>query len=235
MLPSDRAVVGPLEIDLGDLAVLEDGDALLADVDGDEQLALRGRERGATLRLAAAALRTGRGGVPAAGRAGGVRIAACRLLFARGRRSSPRLSPAVAAPGFLRPRPPRLPRRRFGFVGSLDWGAAASSAAAGVSSGSGPDWPDSSSRASSDALVSGGLPPEAEPRQRKTPSRWRAAATCLVRSRARSSLLIETLSGESMKCLEGEGSSDLPLGLRPVPDLASGPFTRREVQRGGKA
>lgn len=29
-----------------------------------------------------------------------------------------------------------------------------------------------------------------------------------------------------MKCLEGEGSSDLPLGLRPVPDLASGPFTR---------
>ncbi len=52
----DRAVVGPLEIDLGDLAVLEDGDTLLADVDGDEQLALRGRERGAALRLAAAAL-----------------------------------------------------------------------------------------------------------------------------------------------------------------------------------
>ncbi len=32
----DRALLGPLEIDLGDLVVLEHGDALLADVDGDE-------------------------------------------------------------------------------------------------------------------------------------------------------------------------------------------------------
>src|SRR5438105_12525 len=41
----DRAAVGPLEVDLGDLVVLEHGDTLLADVDGDDQLALCGRER----------------------------------------------------------------------------------------------------------------------------------------------------------------------------------------------
>src|SRR2546430_783258 len=39
------APLGPLEIDLGDTVVLEHGDALLADVDGDHELALRGRER----------------------------------------------------------------------------------------------------------------------------------------------------------------------------------------------
>ena len=44
-VPGDRAALGPLEIDLGDAVVLEDGDALLADVDRDEQLALRGRQR----------------------------------------------------------------------------------------------------------------------------------------------------------------------------------------------
>ena len=46
----DRPVSRPLEVDLGDDAVLEDGDALLARVDGDEQLALRLRERGALRR-----------------------------------------------------------------------------------------------------------------------------------------------------------------------------------------
>ena len=51
----DRALLGPLEVDLGDLVVLEDGDALLADVDGDEELALRGRQRRTARRLAAAA------------------------------------------------------------------------------------------------------------------------------------------------------------------------------------
>ena len=52
----DRAALGPLEVDLGDLRVLEDGDAALADVDGDEQLALRSREeaRGAAARGAGA-------------------------------------------------------------------------------------------------------------------------------------------------------------------------------------
>src|SRR5205823_2376798 len=53
-VPRDRAALGALEVDLGDLAVLEDGDALLADVDRDEQLALRGRERRATRRLTTA-------------------------------------------------------------------------------------------------------------------------------------------------------------------------------------
>ena len=41
----DRAVLGPLEVDLGDEVVLEDGDALLARVDRDEQLALGLRQR----------------------------------------------------------------------------------------------------------------------------------------------------------------------------------------------
>jgi hypothetical protein len=53
----DRAALGPLEIDLRDLPVLEDGDVALADVDGDDQLALGGRQRRAALRLAAAARR----------------------------------------------------------------------------------------------------------------------------------------------------------------------------------
>src|SRR5262249_7614233 len=53
----DRAALGPLEIDLGDLPVLEDGDVALADVDGDDQLALRGGKRCPALRLAASPLR----------------------------------------------------------------------------------------------------------------------------------------------------------------------------------
>ena len=55
MLPGDRAALRPLEIDLGDLVVLEHRDALLADVDRDDQLALRGRQRRPARRLAAAA------------------------------------------------------------------------------------------------------------------------------------------------------------------------------------
>ena len=51
----DRAALGPLEVDLGDLVVLEHGDALLADVDRDDQLALRLRQRCAARRFAAAA------------------------------------------------------------------------------------------------------------------------------------------------------------------------------------
>src|SRR5581483_6979410 len=49
----DRAALGALEVDLRDLVVLEDGDALLARVDGDEQLALRLRERRPAWRPAA--------------------------------------------------------------------------------------------------------------------------------------------------------------------------------------
>ena len=50
----DRAALRPLEVDLGDAVVLEDRDALLADVDGDQQLALGLRQRRALLRHAAA-------------------------------------------------------------------------------------------------------------------------------------------------------------------------------------
>ena len=123
----DRAALRPLEVDLGDLAVLEDGDALLADVDGDEQLALRCGKRRAALRLPAAARSTGRGGAPAAetsrARCGCLRLGL--LLPARVPRPPPRLA---AEPGFFRPRPPRLPRRRFGLVGSVDSEPAASAA-----------------------------------------------------------------------------------------------------------
>src|SRR5581483_9785939 len=48
----DRAVLRPLEVDLGDPVVLEHGDAFLARVDRDEELALRLRERRALRRLA---------------------------------------------------------------------------------------------------------------------------------------------------------------------------------------
>src|SRR5213078_1782607 len=44
-VPGDRAALGPLEVDLRDTVVFEDGDALLAHVDRDEQLTLRRRER----------------------------------------------------------------------------------------------------------------------------------------------------------------------------------------------
>src|SRR5437588_1431239 len=53
----DRAALRPLEVDLGDPLVQEDGDAALADVDGDEELPLGGGKRGAQLRLPAAPLR----------------------------------------------------------------------------------------------------------------------------------------------------------------------------------
>src|SRR4029077_1234338 len=53
-VPRDRAPIGPLEVDLGDLVVLEHRDTLLADVDGHEQLAFRGGERRTARRLAPA-------------------------------------------------------------------------------------------------------------------------------------------------------------------------------------
>ena len=52
-VPGDRAPLGPLEVDLGDAIVLDHGDALLADVDRDQQLALGGRQRCPPRRLAA--------------------------------------------------------------------------------------------------------------------------------------------------------------------------------------
>ena len=53
-VPGDRASLRALEIDLGDTVVLEDRDSLLADVDGDDELALRGRQRRALRRCAPA-------------------------------------------------------------------------------------------------------------------------------------------------------------------------------------
>ena len=114
----DRAAFRALEVDLGDPAVLEDGDALLADVDGDEQLALRGRERRALAAAPAAALCSR-----------GARSAAAPSAAALGVRSAWRFGlgfAAVCLPrrpvlGLLTALPPRVPRRRFGlcdrFVG----------------------------------------------------------------------------------------------------------------------
>ena len=59
----DRPALRPLEVDLGDLVVLEHGDALLARIDGDEQLALGLRERRPLRRRAPARLR-GRARLP---------------------------------------------------------------------------------------------------------------------------------------------------------------------------
>ena len=50
-VPGDRPAFRPLEVDLGDAVVLEQRDALLADVDRDQELALRLRERRSALRL----------------------------------------------------------------------------------------------------------------------------------------------------------------------------------------
>ena len=71
----DRTALGPLEIDLGDLVVLEHGDALLARVDRDQQLALGLRQRGALRRLPPARrllplARLALGRLPLAGRSG---------------------------------------------------------------------------------------------------------------------------------------------------------------------
>ena len=124
----DRAALRPLEVDLGDAVVLEDRDALLADVDGDQQLALGLRQRRALLRHAAAvALLVGAALLPlAALRPPGAGCLGCAGRLQRpGRERSRRagwsafgsdlVSPSApaTAPGFLRPRPPRLPRRRF--------------------------------------------------------------------------------------------------------------------------
>src|SRR5262249_2080954 len=95
----DRAPLGALEVDLGNLAVLEHGDALLADVHGDEELTLR---LGATaprrlcspsLALAFAAL----GGGVAAAR-GGLRLRLGLCLRATVRRLPPAAAASAAAP-----------------------------------------------------------------------------------------------------------------------------------------
>ena len=82
----DRAALGALEVDLGDAVVLEDRDALLADVDGDQQLALRLRQRGALLRRRGGARPAGWRGAPGAGsdvRSGRRALALRRLVGLR--------------------------------------------------------------------------------------------------------------------------------------------------------
>src|SRR5581483_6535848 len=110
----DRAPLGPLEVDLGDLPVLEDGDPLLGDVDRDEELALRGRRwrsAGSLGSFGSLAFTAGFG-------------------FATGAVDVP-----AAVVGFFRPRPPRLPRRRFFCAGcSASAGGAGASALAGSTS-----------------------------------------------------------------------------------------------------
>ena len=110
----DRAALGALEVDLGDLVVLEHGDALLADVDRDEQLALRGGQRRAPRRRA-----TPRGALLARGAVAGRRRRSAsrpRRVWVFGLASVSALAAAcveLVPAGRLRPRPPRLPRRRL--------------------------------------------------------------------------------------------------------------------------
>ena len=160
----DRAVLRPLEVDLGDDLVLEHGDALLARIDGDEQLALRlrqgraarcGAARSPRPRLARLALGllllallavAGRPRLPGRGATRPLGGGASRPLGGGASRplgggatrlSSAGSATAVAAPVagfFLRPRPPRLPRRRFFGVLGCPSAAGAGSASTGVSS-----------------------------------------------------------------------------------------------------
>ena len=91
-VPRDRPPLGPLEVDLGDPVVLEQRDPLLADVDRDQELALRLRKRRPARRLPTALPATS--ALPSAGalsgRALGRRRRLCvgrsslgRLLLAR--------------------------------------------------------------------------------------------------------------------------------------------------------
>ena len=90
-VPCDRATLRALEVDLGDAIVLEDRDALLADVDRDDELALRRGQRRALRRRAPA-------------------VAAPRLLSVRlERRACPTAWNASSGPS---PQPPRRSRAR---------------------------------------------------------------------------------------------------------------------------
>ena len=129
----DRAALRALEVDLGGTVVLDHGDALLADVDRDEELALRLRQRRAALRLTAPLL------LLALGTLALVRCAGLRSgffsagFFSAALGSSLAVSVAVAEPaGLRRLRPPRDPRRRLGLV---DVGCAPASAGGWVTSG----------------------------------------------------------------------------------------------------
>ncbi len=234
----DRAAVGPLEVDLGDLVVLEHGDALLADVDGDEQLALRGRQRCAARRLAAAAAASWRrrscrcesvfrsGGLRSGGlRSGcffGARFALSVLRLECGRVSG--------RSGFLRPRPPRLPRRRLGLVGSVV--SAALAAAGVVTTGSGSSLACGCSRRGGWGV--GFVLPSTEPGQAKTPSLERATAT--PRGSGRRARCWSKMKNVGM-CLPAQGSSACRRRRcrRPAAPSDPGPTIRPIHDRGGAA
>src|SRR6478672_4546905 len=84
-VPGDRPALRPFEVDLGDLVVLEDGDALLAGVDRDDELALGLRQRCPLGRGAAARLR--RGGRARLALAGLLRTRRAAFRRRRGRRA----------------------------------------------------------------------------------------------------------------------------------------------------
>ncbi len=208
----DRAALRPLEVDLGDLAVLEDGDVALADVDGDDQLALRGGKRGAALRLAAPA---GRRLVAAAllslrelAPLWLLRLLRLGLLLPlrRGRAGGGTglLAPAPATAAAAALRLARIGRFRAGRVGGrfgqlglglrLELGYVRT-------------------------LVVGRLfLPETEPRQVRTPS-WERAAATSGEVRARS------LSMKRLGMAYGRRVATVPPGVRPSPDLRSGQLT----------
>ena len=129
-VPGDRAALRSFEVDLCDAVVLEDRDALLADVDRDHELALRGRKRRALGRRTSAPLRRAAAG--ARGLAVGCLARLLRACAEPEPRPEPQLATlldvavgiAEAVVGFFFPRPPRLPRRRlfFGPVGESSAG-----------------------------------------------------------------------------------------------------------------
>ncbi len=143
----DRAALRALEVDLGDPVVLEDRDPLLADVDRDDELALRGGQRCALRRRSPPAAARGglRSGLPSAF-AGCLRGASGPSPAATG--SSPRRRPRV---GRRRRSPASSFPRRRGYRGGV------SSSGRPASCGSSLRAPVSASRrASGGASTSGG-------------------------------------------------------------------------------
>src|SRR5213079_29475 len=116
----DRAALRPLEVDLRDLIVLEHRDTLLADVDRDDELALRLGQRCAALGLATAAS-----------------LLAAALLPLRDRLALARLALGLAGRGLARRRflVGRRRGRRSGRRGGLLAPAAAAATAASLGLG----------------------------------------------------------------------------------------------------
>ena len=105
----DRAAARALDVDLATLAVLDDGDARLADLDRDEDLLLDAGERGARAAGRPARRAGGRRGACGFGSAFAA-AAPVLLLGARPRGLRGDGLRRRGCPGFFRPRPPRFPR-----------------------------------------------------------------------------------------------------------------------------